>query len=161
MEPLGHKLMDVRFREFDPFNCWIWIRLAEPLTEAEKPYLTEVFNSWYYLGKLGGFNAENLQVHEEGADISWMQYTEEQAETSLTAVMHNMSDLETQAAWCRIWVDLGTSDALALDVLINALRTLDQDVVRVEEVVIGGINSDWPVEEQSESFIDNGHPWPH
>ena len=152
--------MDVRFREVDPFNCWIWLRLAEPLTEAEKPYLTEVFDSWYYLGKLGGFNAENLQVHEEGADISWMHYSREQADTNLASVMHNMGDLETRAAWCRIWVDLGTSDALALDVLINALGTLDQDVVRVEEVVIGGINSDWPVEEPPESFIADGQPWP-
>lgn len=150
---LSHSSMDVRFREFDPFNCWIWVRLAEPLTEAERPYLAEIFDSWYYLGKLGGFNAENLQVHGEGADISWMHYAQEQAETSLAAVMHNMGELETQAAWCRIWVDLGTSDALALDVLINALRTLNQDVVRVEEVVIGGINSDWPVDEHPESFV--------
>jgi hypothetical protein len=44
-------------------------------------------------------------------------------------------------------VDLGTSDAFGLDVLINALRQLDNDVVEIEELLIGGVNDDWPVDD--------------
>ncbi|MGA0161974.1 MAG: DUF3531 family protein, partial [Vulcanococcus sp.] len=22
--------MEIRFREFDPFNCWIWLRFSNP-----------------------------------------------------------------------------------------------------------------------------------
>ena len=66
--------MNIIFREVDPFNCWIWIRFAESPTQDEKNYLDGVFDSWYVLGRLGGFNSENLQTHEEGSDLSWMSY---------------------------------------------------------------------------------------
>ncbi len=54
--------MDVRFREVDPFNCWIWLRFADPPGQGERGYVETAFDSWFFLGKLGGFNAENLQV---------------------------------------------------------------------------------------------------
>jgi hypothetical protein len=53
---------------------------------------------------------------------------------------------------------MGTSDALALDVLINTLRQLDTDVVQIEELVIGGVNDDWPVEESPASPFDLADP---
>ena len=65
--------------------------------------------------------------------------------------MHNMAQLEYNHDWARCWVDLGTSDALALDVLINTLARLDRDVVEIAELVIGGVNEDWPVEVDPES----------
>jgi hypothetical protein len=52
-------------------------------------------------------------------------------------------------------MDLGTSDALALDVLINSLRQLNNDVVEIVELVIGGLNEDWPIEEEPENPYDN------
>jgi hypothetical protein len=67
--------------------------------------------------------------------------------------MHNMGPIEYQGSWARCWVDLGTSDAFGLDVLINALRQLDNDLLEIEELCIGGINEDWPVEEQSEALF--------
>jgi hypothetical protein len=146
--------MQVRFREVDPFNCWIWLRLAHPPGQGERGYLETAFDSWFFLGKLGAFNAENLQTHEQaGADLSWMPYGTEQAEAAMPALMHNLGQLELQGAWVRCWVDLGTSDAIALDVLINTLRQLDRDVVEIEELVIGGVNEDWPVEEQAEALF--------
>ena len=54
--------MDIRFREVDPFNCWLWIRFSEPPSQGERNYVDGVFDSWYVIGRLGGFNAENLQV---------------------------------------------------------------------------------------------------
>ena len=68
--------MDVRFREVDPFNCWIWIRFAHPPGPGERAYVETAFDSWFFLGKLGGFNAENLQAHEAGADLSWLAWQE-------------------------------------------------------------------------------------
>ncbi|MCP9850746.1 DUF3531 family protein [Cyanobium sp. Morenito 9A2] len=140
--------MEVRFRSFDPFNCWLWLRFEHPPGSGERGYLDTVFDSWFVLGKLGGFNAESLQAHEEGVDLGWMAYENEEAEGALPALMHNLGPLEYQDNWGRCWVDLGTSDALALDVLFNVLRQLDNDLVRIEELVVGGVNEDWPVEDQ-------------
>ncbi|MEY3463886.1 MAG: hypothetical protein RLZZ468_1664 [Cyanobacteriota bacterium] len=146
--------MEVRFREVDPFNCWIWLRFAHPPGQGERGYVETVLDSWFVLGKLGGFNAENLQTHEqEGVELSWMSYDAEDAEAAMPALMHSMGQPEYQGPWARCWVDLGTSDALALDVLINVLRQLDHDVVEIEELVIGGVNDDWPVEEQPEALF--------
>jgi len=145
--------MNVVFREFNPFDVWMWLEFSTIPSEAEKPYLQEVFEAWYYLGKLGGFNAENLQVQEEGLDLSYMTYDGEQADRSLIALMHNMGDLEYQGNWGRCWFDLGTSDALALDILINALRQLSQEYVAIETLIIGGVNADWPIPDTQETFV--------
>lgn len=150
--------MEIRFREFDPFNCWIWMRFSNPPGQGERGYVETAFDSWFFLGKLGSFNAENLQVHEEGAEVSWMGYDNESAERSMPALMHNMGEMEYQGAWARCWMDLGTSDGFALDVLINALRQLDSDVVQIEELLIGGANDDWPVEEHPDSLFPVASP---
>jgi hypothetical protein len=137
--------MQVQFREFDPFNLWIWFEFNTIPSEMEKQYVEEVFNSWFFLGKLGGFNAENLQVQDTGLDISYMEYDEDNASESMLALMHNMGDIEYEANWGRCWFDLGTSDAIALDVLINALRQFSQDYVNLVTLIIGGENEDWPI----------------
>jgi inactivated superfamily I helicase len=69
--------------------------------------------------------------------------------------MHNMGEFEYQNEWARVWLDLGTSDAVAIDILINALRTLDRDLLQIEEIFIGGINEGWPVEESDDRFFEN------
>ena len=86
--------MDVRFREVDPFNWWLWLRFSEIPSQGERNYLDGVFDSWYVIGRLGGFNAENLQVHEEGADLSWMGYDNDEANALIPALMHNMGQRE-------------------------------------------------------------------
>lgn len=144
--------MHVEFREFDPFNLWLWLEFSTIPSLQEKQYLEEVFDSWFFLGKLGGFNAENLQVQEVGLDLSYMDYDQAAADRSLMALMHNMGELEYQGVWARCWFDLGTSDAIALDVLINALQQLSQDYVGLERLIVGGQNEDWPVaDSQSQS----------
>ena len=145
--------MDIRFREVDPFNCWLWIRFSEPPSQGERNYVDGVFDSWYVIGRLGGFNAENLQVHDAGSDLSWMAYDNDGAESAMPALMHNMGQLEYQNDWGRCWVDLGTSDGVAIDVLINALRQLDSDVVQIEELVVGGVNENWPVAEHPDAVF--------
>ena len=145
--------MNVRFREVDPFNCWLWLRFSNVPSQGERNYVDGIFDSWYVIGRLGGFNSENLQVHEEGVDLSWMNYDNNEASTVMPALMHNMGQLEYEADWARCWVDLGTTDGVALDVLINSLKQLDADVVEIEEFLIGGVNDEWPVDSHPDSIF--------
>lgn len=151
--------MQVQFREFNPFDLWIWLEFSTVPSEPEKQYVEEVFRSWFLLGKLGAFNAENLQVQEEGLDISYMEYDEQIADSSMMALMHNMGEFEYQGTSARCWFDLGTSDAIALDILLNGLKQLSQEYVKIEVLYIGGENEDWPVEQRDidSSFIYDGN----
>ncbi len=138
--------MEVIFRQCNPFDIWIWISFETVPSYAERQYIEEVFDSWFLLGKLGGFNAENLQVQETGVELDYLTYDEDTANNSMMALMHNMGEIEYQGTWGRCWFDLGTSDAFALDVLINAFRNLSQEYVVIKQLIIGGENEDWPVD---------------
>ncbi|KAF3883730.1 MULTISPECIES: DUF3531 family protein [Nostocales] len=138
--------MEIQFREIDPFNVWIWLKFSTVPSRQERQYIEEVFDSWFYLGKLGGFNAENLQVQETGVNLSYMDYDSEGYDKSMLALMHNMGEVEYEGTWARCWFDLGTADAIALDILINALKQLSAEYVTIEQLYIGGENEDWPVE---------------
>lgn len=138
--------MQVQFREFDPFDLWIWLEFSTVPSNVEKQYVEEVFSSWFFLGKLGGFNAENLQVQEAGIDLSYMDYDPDTADNSMMALMHNMAEVEYRGTQARCWFDLGTSDAVALDILINALNQFSKEYVTIEKLIIGGENPDWPVD---------------
>jgi hypothetical protein len=141
--------MQVRFRDCDWFDLWLWIEFSNIPSEMEKQIVDELFNSWFLLGKLGGFNAVNMQVQELGVDISYFDYDVEAAEEEMMSLMHNMGDVEYQDNWARCWVDLGTADAIAIDVLINALQQFSKDYVTVESFIIGGQNEDWTVDDYS------------
>ena len=146
--------MEVLFREFNPFDVWIWLKFSVVPSRGEQQYIEEVFDSWFYLGKLGGFNAENMQVQETGIDISYMDYDQEIADESMMALMHNMNDVEYEGLWARCWFDLGTSDAIALDILINAFHQLSKEFVTIEQLIIGGENHDWPVGDRDRGAFD-------
>ncbi|NJL40110.1 MAG: DUF3531 family protein [Leptolyngbyaceae cyanobacterium SM1_4_3] len=148
--------MKVEFRECDPFDLWIWLEFSTVPSSMEQQYIEEVFNSWFFLGKLGGFNAENLQVQETGLDISYLDYDEDVADNSMMSLMHNMAEFEYQSNWARCWFDLGTSDAIAFDVLINTLNQFSKDYVTIERLIIGGENADWPIPAAKRSaYADN------
>ena len=135
--------MKVQFREFNPFDLWIWLEFSTVPSPMEKQYIEEVFDSWFYLGKLGGFNAENLQVNDAGVEISYLDYDHSNAEEMLMAPMHNMGNWEYQGVWGRCWFDLGTSDLIAVDVMINALGQLSKEYVQITRIIFGGENEDW------------------
>jgi hypothetical protein len=147
--------MHIQFREFNPFDVWFWIKFSTVPSEREKQFVEELFTSWFYLGKLGAFNAENLQVQETGLDISYMDYDAQGYDKSLLALMHNMGEFEYLGQWGRCWFDLGTSDAIALDILLNGLTQLSEEYVTIEQFYIGGENEDWPVEDSDSrsSFV--------
>ena len=145
--------MEVQFREFNPFDLWIWLEFATVPSPMEKQYVEEVFNSWFFLGKLGGFNAESLQVQDTGIDISYLEYSNDRAENSLMSPMHNMGEFDYLGVWGRCWFDLGTSDLISLDILLNALRQFNKEYVQINRAIIGGENEDWPVDQKSESLF--------
>ncbi|WP_353929637.1 DUF3531 family protein [Okeanomitos corallinicola TIOX110] len=150
--------MYIQFREFNPFDVWIWIKFSNVPSQQEKQYVEEVFNSWFYLGKLGGFNSENLQVQETGSDLSYMNYDDKGYDKSMLALMHNMGEFEYEGEWGRCWFDLGTSDAISLDILLNALTQLSEEYVTIEALYLGGENEDWLIEDdetRAYSIYDN------
>ncbi len=147
--------MEISFREIDPFNCWIWLQFSEIPSDGEKNYIDGIFDSWYVIGRLGGFNSENLQAHHNASDLSWMSYDNNEAERVLPSVMHNLGHLEYQGEWGRCWVDLGTSDAIAIDVLINGLLQVNDEVVQLKKIIIGGINDDWPVDTHPDALFES------
>jgi hypothetical protein len=155
INPLHLSLMLIKFREINPFDVWIWLKFSTVPSQREKDYIEELFNSWFYLGKLGAFNAENLQVQDTGLEISYMNYNQDGYENSLKALMHNMGELEYEGEWGRCWFDLGTSDAIAIDILVNAITQINEEYLVIEELYIGGENADWTVEdsESRPSFI--------
>ncbi|GAB4814579.1 hypothetical protein N2152v2_001625 [Parachlorella kessleri] len=156
--------MKVSFREVDPFDLWVWLELYHPPTSSElemlqagvaQPAVLEVINSWFMLGRLGGYNAGNLQVlYNASGDLAYMDYEMEGGDGNegLPASMHDMSNMESQDCWTRFWVDLGTSDELGLDILINALSNFSKEQVGVRHLVVGGVNDDWPVPSREDSL---------
>ncbi|HAG80392.1 MAG TPA: DUF3531 domain-containing protein [Cyanobacteria bacterium UBA12227] len=149
--------MQIQFREYNPFDLWIWLEFSTVPSSMEKEYLEELFNSWFYLGKLGGFNAENLQVQDVGVDVSYMEYDDSEEDNTLMALMHNKSEFEYEGTWGRCWFDLGTSDAIALDILINALKQLSKEYIQIERLIIGGENEDWSVGTKRQSLFYESH----
>ena len=145
--------MEVQFREFNPFDLWIWLEFPTVPSKMEQQYIEELFNSWFYLGKLGGFNAENLQVQNTGVEISYMEYDRTELENSLMSPMHNMAEFEYLGTWGRCWFDLGTSDLMAIDVLVNALNQLSKEFVQIEKIIIGGQNEDWLIDSNKERSL--------
>ncbi|GBF78872.1 DUF3531 family protein [Aphanothece sacrum] len=145
--------MEVTFREFNPFDLWIWLEFETTPSPMEQQYVEEVFNSWFYLGKLGAFNAENLQVQDTGIEISYMDYDTDNANSIMMAPMHNMAEFQYEETWGRCWIDLGTSDLIGLDILINALNQLNKEYVTIKSLIIGGENEDWPVENKRDAMF--------
>ena len=45
---------------------------------------------------------------------------------------------------------MGTADELTLDVLINMLTTFSKEHVGIKNLIIGGVNADWPVPTKKE-----------
>ena len=80
--------------------------------------------------------------------------SKEDQSSNLPALMHNLGQLEYQNEWARCWVDLGTCDALAFDVLINTLKQIDVDFVQIQELRIGGVNEDWPVDQHPDAVFN-------
>ena len=81
------------------------------------------------------FHPSQLMASEEEGPPS---YSLSQGGSALPSCFHNIGDLEFQGAVGRVWVDMGTADMLALDILVNALTVLSSDHVGIKRLTIGG-----------------------
>lgn len=54
---------------------------------------------------------------------------------------------------CHLRVDMGTTDEMALDVLINALMGFSKDHLGIKKLLVGGTNDDWPVPDMGDGDV--------
>jgi len=144
----------VVFRDFNPTDSYIWIELYAAPTDKDLDFIGRTIRSWYVLGRLGGFNSTNLQLTELGVNEK-LSYSLAQASKALPSSFHDISNVEFQDNLGRFWVDMGTADVLALDILINALLGLNSDYVGIKQLVFGGARfGDW---EQGMTSVEYGY----
>ncbi|GAB4212572.1 MAG: DUF3531 family protein [Synechococcales cyanobacterium] len=135
----------IRFQDCDWNRLWIWLHFASIPDDQAQAYVEQVIESWYSLGLLGAYNATSLPIQEAGVALSEFDYPQDLE--LLPAFFHNMGEVEYQHDWGRFWVDMGSADSLALDILCHALRTLSRDYVPLREIQFGGDLDEWPLDE--------------
>uniref|UniRef100_J3LIM8 Uncharacterized protein n=2 Tax=Oryza brachyantha TaxID=4533 RepID=J3LIM8_ORYBR len=133
----------VSFRDFNPLNSFIWFELFGEPTDRDVDLLGGVIQAWYVMGRLGAYNSSNLQLANSMLDYD-PSYDSDQASGVMPSSFHDIGDVEFQDNWGRVWVDLGTSDYLGLDVLLNCLTQLSSEHLGIKQVVFGGKKmGDW------------------
>ncbi|XP_052207100.1 uncharacterized protein LOC127811364 isoform X4 [Diospyros lotus] len=102
-----------------------------------------VIQSWYVMGRLGAFNSSNLQLANSAMEYDPL-YDPDKGSNVMPSSFHDIGDVEFQDNWGRVWVDLGTSDFFAIDVLLNCLTVLNSEYLGIQQVVFGGRRmGDW------------------
>lgn len=133
----------VSFRGFNPVDSYIWFELYGSPTDRDVDLIGSVIQSWYVMGRLGAFNASNLQLANQSMEHNPL-YDAEKGFKVMPSSFHDISDVEFQDNWGRFWVDLGTSDFFAVDVLLNCLTVLSSEYIGIQQVVFGGCRlGDW------------------
>jgi len=145
--------MEVALREVSWNDLWVWFEFEEVPAERQRLYLEQVLEAWYSLGLLGGYNASRLPLHEaaDETEISYSTY-ELDEDNLMPSLMHNMGEIEFEGSTAKCWFDLGTSDPLSLDVLINALDTLSREYLPIARLTIGGAADAPPWEDMGELY---------
>ncbi|KAG2485664.1 hypothetical protein HYH03_015636 [Edaphochlamys debaryana] len=142
----------VSFRAISPLGLWVWMEFAQEPVAGEKEMLEGVLKSWFAVGKLGGYNSQNLQVYQNADDDqSYFDYDNDDmgaGEQRMASYIHDIGEVEFNESWARVWIDMGTADELALDVLINTLVGYSANMAALKSVTLGGSNEDWPVPEE-------------
>ncbi|XP_057961974.1 uncharacterized protein LOC131153582 isoform X1 [Malania oleifera] len=133
----------VSFRDFNPIDSYIWFELLGSPSDRDVDFLGSVIQSWYVMGRLGAFNSSNLQLANSSMEYNPL-YDAEGGFKVMPSSFHDISDVEFQDNWGRVWVDLGTSDFFAIDVLLNCLTVLSSEHLGIQQVVFGGRRmGDW------------------
>ncbi|KAM3237987.1 putative protein isoform X1 [Capsicum annuum] len=129
--------MRVKFNKFDFTNNYIWFEFYNAPLEKDISLICDTIRSWHIVGRLGGCNSLNMQLSQSLLDKRPC-YDAVQGANVTPTTFYNIGDLEIQDNFARIWVDIGTSEPLLLDVLINALSQISSDHVGIKQVVFGG-----------------------
>ncbi|OVA10765.1 Protein of unknown function DUF3531 [Macleaya cordata] len=102
-----------------------------------------VIQSWYVMGRLGAFNSSNLQLANSSMEYDPL-YDADKGFNVMPSSFHDIGDVEFQDNWGRVWVDIGTCDFFAIDVLLNCLTVLSSEYLGIQQVVFGGRRmGDW------------------
>ncbi|PKI60133.1 hypothetical protein CRG98_019477 [Punica granatum] len=95
------------------------------------------------MGRLGAFNSSNLQLVNMSVEYDPL-YDADKGMKVMPSSFHDIGDVEFQDNWGRFWVDLGTSDYLAIDVLLNCMTVLSSEYLGIQQIVFGGRRiGDW------------------
>ncbi|KAF8034067.1 hypothetical protein BT93_C0369 [Corymbia citriodora subsp. variegata] len=129
--------MKVKFNKFDFSNSYIWFEFYNSPLPKDISLISDTIRSWHIVGRLGGCNSMNMQLSQSPLDKRPKYDAIEGANVTPTT-FYNIGDLEIQDNLARIWVDIGTSEPLLVDVLINALTQISSDYVGIKQVVFGG-----------------------
>ncbi|CAL1390215.1 unnamed protein product [Linum trigynum] len=133
----------VSFRDFNPIDSYIWFEFLGSPTDRDVDLFGSVVQSWYVMGRLGSFNSSNLQLGNSSMEYDPL-YDVEKGFQVMPSSFHDIGDVEFQDNWGRVWVDLGTSDFFAIDVLLNCLTVLSSEYLGIQQVVFGGRKmGDW------------------
>ncbi|MED6158874.1 hypothetical protein PIB30_037050 [Stylosanthes scabra] len=129
--------MKVSFNKFDFSNSYIWLEFYNAPLEKDISLICDTIRSWHIVGRLGGCNSMNMQLSQSPMEKR-PSYDFIQGANVTPTTFYNIGDLEVQDNVARIWVDIGTSEPLLLDVLINALTQISSDFVGIKQVMFGG-----------------------
>ncbi|CAO2836967.1 unnamed protein product [Amaranthus hypochondriacus] len=129
--------MKVTFNKFEFSNSYIWFEFYNPPLQKDVTLLCDMIRSWHIIGRLGGCNSLNMQLSQSSSEKR-LSYDAIQGANVEPTTFYNIGDLEIQDNLARIWVDIGTSESLLLDVLLNALTQISSDFVGIKQVVFGG-----------------------
>ncbi|KAF2312327.1 hypothetical protein GH714_034258 [Hevea brasiliensis] len=133
----------VSFRDFNPVDSYIWFELYGSPSDRDVDLIGSAIQSWYVMGRLGAFNSSNLQLANQSMEYNPL-YDVDKGFKVMPSSFHDISDVEFQDNWGRFWVDLGTSDFFAIDVLLNCLTVLSSEYLAIQQVVFGGRKiGDW------------------
>lgn len=131
------KLMEVKFNKFDFSNSYIWLEFYNTPLDKDISLIRDAIRSWHIIGRLGGCNSMNMQLSQSPMEKR-PSYDPVQGANVTPTTFYNIGDLEIQDNLARIWVDIGTSEPLLLDILINALTQLSSDYIGIKQVMFGG-----------------------
>ncbi|KAL3635070.1 hypothetical protein CASFOL_022124 [Castilleja foliolosa] len=133
----------VSFRDFNPLDSCIWFELYGSPSDRDVDLLGSVIQSWYVMGRLGAFNSANLQLASSSIEYDPL-YDADKGFKVMPSSFHDISDVEFQDNWGKVWVDLGTADFFCIDVLLNCLTVLSSEYLGIQQVVFGGRRmGDW------------------
>ncbi|XP_022749904.1 uncharacterized protein LOC111299148 [Durio zibethinus] len=128
--------MKVKFNKFDFSNSYIWFEFCNAPLEKDISLICDTIRSWHIIGRLGGCNSMNMQLSQAPLEKR-PSYDAIQGANVNPTTFYNIGDLEVQDNLARIWVDIGTTEPLILDVLINALTQISSDYVGIKQLVFG------------------------
>ncbi|KAG0476170.1 hypothetical protein HPP92_013011 [Vanilla planifolia] len=130
--------MKVVFKRFDFSNSYIWFEFYNVPLPKDVTLICDTLRAWHITGRLGGCNSMNMQLSQSIMDSKRPRYDIIQGANVTPTTFYNIGDLEIQDNLARIWVDIGTSEPLLLDILVNALTSISSDYVGIKLVVFGG-----------------------